>query len=145
MTKKKQRSDEKYFSFNTHLLIYAAGFIVFLIMSFYFFFDNEVLPGILLLIFSFVPVVVTVLSPIGYVFSKKQVIIIYVLGDREVIDWHFVRNIVSCGSWFAKYHCFPYYKINYGHKKLKFYMHSEISKTIGTKKLIKKYYWKEIL
>ena len=80
------------------------------------------------------------------VFSDKHVEIVYNFGQREKIKWCDIRNILLIGSWIEKGYGPPHYVIAYERvEKRLFFVNGEIPKTRKTKKLLKKYYKKEIL
>lgn len=141
------REDKKeniYFSFNTYLIIYAIAFLVFTSLAVMFFADGDAW-GIFFMLLALLPIFIIVVSPLRYEYSKKSVTIVYVLGDREIIPWTSVRNITLYGSWISHLGSFPYYQVAYGHKKQKFYMNGEITKSRKNKKLIEKFYGGTIL
>lgn len=81
-----------------------------------------------------------------YVFSEDSVEIIYLWGQKEEIKWDVVRSITQNGSWISRYSAPPYYNFAYPvDKKRLFFMRGDVSKTRKTKKLIKKYYKKDIV
>ncbi len=141
---KEQKKETKYCSYNTHIIVYLVGFLVFLALAVAFFTDG-IGWGIFFMLIALIPIFIIVVSPLRYEYSKKSVIIVYVLGDREIIPWSSVRNITLYGSWISHLDCFPYYQVAYGHKKQKFYMNGEITKSRKNKKLIEKFYGGTIL
>lgn len=138
------RKENTYFSFNTYLIIYAIAILIFSALAVAFFMSGDAW-GIFFMLIALIPIFIIVVSPLRYEYSKKSVIIVYVLGDREIIPWTSVRNITLYGSWISHIDCFPYYQVAYGHKKQKFYMNGEITKSRKNKKLIEKFYGGTIL
>lgn len=136
---KEQKKENTCSSFNTHIIIYLLGFLIFLALAVTFFSDG-IGWGIFFMLLALVPIFIIIVSPFRYEYSKKSVTIVYVLGDREIIPWTSVRNITLYGSWISHLGCFPYYQVAYGHKKQKFYMNGEITKSRKNKKLINKFY-----
>jgi hypothetical protein len=89
----------------------------------------------LLLIFAFL------VSPVYYIFSRRSVQIIYLLGQKEEIKWVSIRSITLYGGWMSRGEGAPHYHIAYpSYKKRAFFINGDISKTRKTQRLIKKYY-----
>ncbi len=108
-------------------------------------FENEVGFCILFAVFECLPVFVFAISPLYFVFFEEAVEIVYLFGQREWIEWHTVSSIYTAGSWFFS-SGFPRYVFVYPRKEKRlFFVVGEISKTIKTKKLIKKYYKNKIV
>ena len=141
---KEQNKEPKCCSFNTHIIIYLIGFLVFLALAVVFFADG-IGWGIFFVLLALLPIFIIVVSPLRYEYSKKSVTIVYVLGDRESIPWTSVTSITQYGSWIQHFGAFPHYQVAYGHKKQKFYMNGEITKSRKNKKLIEKFYGGTIL
>ncbi|MBQ8309775.1 MAG: hypothetical protein IJX80_02025 [Clostridia bacterium] len=139
------KNEPRVLALNTHLVFYMLMTLLFLTLSVGCFHEREIGIGIILLLVSFLGVFVSVISPVCYLFSAKSVTIVYVLGDREIISWLQVRDVVLYGSFLSKHDPLPYYHLSYGHKKTKFYVNGEIVKTRKTKRLMKKYYKGTIL
>ena len=133
------RKENTYFSFNTYLIIYAIAILIFSALAVAFFMSGDAW-GILFLLIALLAAFIALVSPLYFQFSYKSVTIVYVLGDRETIPWTSVRNITLYGSWISHLDCLPYYQVAYGHKKQKFYMNGEITKSRKNKKLIEKFY-----
>ena len=138
------RKENTYFSFNTYLIIYAIAILIFSALAVAFFMSGDAW-GILFLLIALLAAFIALVSPLYFQFSYKSVTIVYVLGDRETIPWTSVRNITLYGSWIEHFGGFPYYQVAYGHKKQKFYINGEITKSRKNKKLIEKFYGGTIL
>ncbi len=133
------RKENTYFSFNTYLIIYAIAILIFSALAVAFFMSGDAW-GILFLLIALLAAFIALVSPLYFKFSYKSVTIVYVLGDRESIPWTSVTSVIQYGSWIEHFGGFPYYQVAYGHKKQKFYMNGEITKSRKNKKLIEKFY-----
>ena len=135
---------EKHIALNTHLIICLIFSLVFPCLSVFSALDNQIGFCILFAIFTLLPIFVFTISPLYYIFSDEGVEIIYNFGQKEYIPFKLVKNIYLSGSWIT-YSRLPHYTFVYPKKeKTKFYIVGEIAKTRKTKKLIEKYYKKEI-
>ena len=136
---------KKQIAINTHLLhpiVFCAFFILFAIFSAK---DEEIWLAVGFAAFTLLPLFVFLISPMYYVFSEEGVKIIYLWGQKEEIEWTFVRSIEIEGSWMVKGMKPPHYHLAYPQsEKTPFFVCGDISKTRKTKKLIKKYYKKYI-
>ena len=130
-----------YTAFNTHLFLPIGMFLIFLFIAISCVRNGEIGLAIGFGIATLLPIFVFLISPLYTVFSYKEVKIVYVMGQKEIIRWTDVRNITSYGSFFSKYEPLPYYELSYPkNKKRPFFVKGEIPKTFKTKKLIKKLY-----
>ena len=85
------------------------------------------------------------ISPMYYVFSEEKIEIIYLWKQKEEIKWNSIKHITLSGSWISRYAAPPHYHIAYPtNKRRAFFINSDISKTRKTKRLIEKYYKKNI-
>ena len=135
---------EKHIALNTHLIICLIFALIFPCLSVFSVLDNQIGICILFAIFTLLPIFVFTISPLYYIFSDEGVEIIYNFGQKEYIPFKLVKNISLSGSWIT-YSRLPHYTFVYPKKeKTKFYIVGEIAKTRKTKKLIEKYYKKEI-
>lgn len=140
LKKRRMIMKETHKAFNTHLILNIVLFAVFLGLSISCAIEIEIGMTILFGIFVLFPVFVFVVSPLYYIFTNEEIVIVYTLGQREVIKWNSVRNISLFGSWIGN--GVPRYVISYPVKeKRPFFVMGEISKTRKTTKLIEKY-WK---
>jgi hypothetical protein len=141
----KEIANKRYIALNNHLILCVVLFVVFIFISFFSFVDREIFGGVFFSLLTLLPIMVFLLSPIYYVFSSKEIIIVYCLGKKECIVWQDVRSITLYGSWLLRVGGLPTYSFAYPQReKMPFYMNGEIAKTIKTKKLIKMYWDKEI-
>lgn len=138
--------NKKHIAINTHLIFYFVLFLVFLCLCVSCAIENNIGLSIGFAIFVVCPVFIFAISPLYFVFSDEYIEIVYNFGLKEQIKWSEIRNIYSVGSWISKGGGLPHYVIAYPKKeKRPFFVVSEITKTAKTKKLIKKYYKKEII
>ena len=136
---------KKQIAINTHLVFVVIMFIIFILLAIFSAKDREIWLAVGFAAFTLLPLFVFLISPMYYVFSEKGVKIIYLWGQKEEIEWTFVRSIETEGNWIGGREGFPHYHVAYPqNKKLMFFMSGDISKTRRTKKLIKKYYKKHI-
>ena len=108
MADKKKQS-----AINTHLLhpiVFCAFFILFAIFSAK---DEEIWLAVGFAAFTLLPLFVFLISPMYYVFSEESVKIIYLWGEKEEIEWTFVRSIETEGSWMVGRMGFPHYHVAY--------------------------------
>lgn len=138
------KAGETYIAVNTHLLLNIIMFCIFLGLSISCAAEGSPGPAIFFAVLALLPVFVLLISPLFYVFTEEQVKIVYPLGQKEIIPWQSVRSISLSGSWVGS-GGHPCYHLAYPHQDHRpFYVNSEISKTRKTKKLIKRYYEREI-
>lgn len=134
---------ETHLAVNTHLLLNIIMFSIFLGLSISCAAEGSPGPAIFFAVLALLPVFVLLISPLFYVFTEEQVKIVYPLGQKEIIPWQSVRSISLLGSWAGSGH--PCYHLAYPHQDHQpFYVNSEISKTRKTRRLIKRYYKREI-
>ena len=131
---------------NTHLQFLVIFFAIFIGLSVLGLIEQEVWMAIGFGIVTLAPLFVFLISPMYYVFSKESVEIIYLWGQKEEIKWTSIRSITLEGSWLSRGDSPPHYQIAYPTaQKRKFFMNGEVSKTIKTRKLINRYYKKDIM
>ena len=137
--------NKRHIAFNTHLILFAILFAVFLGLSISCAIESDVGLSIIFGIFILLSVFVFAISPVYYVFSDEYVKIVYNFGLNEQIKWSEIRNISSMGSWLGKGGGLPHYVIAYPQKeKCPFFVVGEITKTAKTTKFITKHYKKKI-
>lgn len=136
MTKKVK---QKQIALNNFLFLCIALFIVFLGLSIISAFENEVALSIAFSVFALLPTFVFAISPLYYIFSKEELIIVYNFGQRELIKWDNIRSITLMGSWIGR--SIPHYSFAYPRKdKRLFFIAGEVCKTPKTTRLIRTYY-----
>ncbi|MBQ8768661.1 MAG: hypothetical protein IJZ15_03300 [Oscillospiraceae bacterium] len=138
--------DKKQIAINTHLMLCFLLFCALLLISVDCAVENEIGLCVAFSLFLLLPIFVLVVSPLYFVFSDDCVEIVYILGAKEIIRWKDIKSITLMGSWITKHASPPHYAIAYRCKeKRPFFVRGEIPKTRRTKKLIKKYYKKQIV
>ena len=140
-----EKKDKKHIAFNTHLIVWFVLFLVLVSILIAFVIEKDIMAvvfcSVLILIFMFV----FIISPLYVIFSDEGVEIVYNFGQREFIKWSKIKEISLKGSWITKGGGPPSYVISYRSKeKLPFFAMGEIPKTLKTKRLLKKYYKREI-
>lgn len=137
--------EKAHIAINTHLLLALILFLIFVCISISSAIEHEIGLCIGFAVAACLPILVCLISPLYCVFSSQEVMIVYTLGQKERIPWSTVRSISHTGGWIVGVG-FPRYVISYPKtEKSRFYVCGEIPKTRKTKKLIKKYYQKEII
>lgn len=138
----KRQEDKRNIALNTHLILCVILFLVFLGLSISCAIENEIGMTILFSIFTLLPIFVFSMSPLYFVFSSEEVEIVYNFGQKELIKWNSVRSISLIGAGGG----LPHYVFAYPRmEKRIFFVVGEIPKTRKTKKLIKRYYKKNIV
>lgn len=149
MAKKKNRRQEndtvKERALNPHLWIFGALAVFFCTFGIAVLTVGATVLGIVLLLVAGIGAFLFVISPVYYLFGKRGVTIVYLLGDREVIPWGSVRSITAGGSYISKYDALPHFTVAYPHTGGRFYMRGEIAKTRKTRRLLEKYYRGQLL
>ena len=131
---------------NTHLWLPIVLFMIFMTISISCISENEIGMTVGFLIAALLPIFVFLISPIYYVFSEESITITYLFGQKEEIKWNSIRSITLYGSWISRGGATPHYHVAYPtNKKRAFFINGDISKTRKTKRLIKKYYKKNIV
>ena len=139
MDKKKQ------IAINTHLWLPIGLFVTFIALAVSCIHEKEIGLTVGFFVAALLPVFGFLIFPVYYVFSEESVKIIYLWGQIEEIEWSSIRSIALYGSWSGGGGP-PHYEIAYPtNKKRAFFVNGEISKTRKTKRLIKKYYKKNIV
>ncbi|MBE6531852.1 MAG: hypothetical protein E7679_07210 [Ruminococcaceae bacterium] len=139
-------NNKKQIALNKHLWLAVALFAIFVSISIFCISEKDIGLSIGFLVAALLPVFVFLISPMYYVFSEESVKIIYLWGQKEEIKWNAIRSITLYGSWISRGGATPHYCIAYPtNKKRVFFVNGEISKTRKTKKLIQKYYRKNIV
>ena len=139
-------SSKRELAINTHLWLAVILFSIFALVSISCIREGEIGLFIGFTVATLLPLFAFLTSPIYYVFSEESVEIIYLWGQKEQIKWSSVRSIVLFGSWLSDGGGLPHYHFSYPtNKKRVFFVCGDITKTWKTKKLIKKYYKKNII
>ena len=137
--------NKKQIAVNTHLIFFAAFFLVMLGIFESVARGKEIGLSIGFGLALLGPVVCFCISPLYFVFSDEYLEIVYLFGLKEQIKWSQIKCITRKGSWISKGGGFPRYAIIYPSKeKRPFFVVGEISKTERTKRLLKHYYKREI-
>jgi hypothetical protein len=137
--------NKKQIAINTHLWLPVVLFAIFVTISVSCISEKEIGLFVGFLVAALLPTFVFLISPVYYVFSEESVKIIYLLGPKEQIKWNAIRSITVYGSWLSRGGATPHYHIAYPtSKKRAFFVDGNIAKTRKTKKLILKYYKKNI-
>ena len=139
-------SDKKQIAINGHLWLPVALFAIFAAISISCISEKEIGLFVGFLVATLLPTFVFLISPVYYVFSEESVKIIYLWGQKEEIKWNAIRSITLYGSWLSRGDATPHYHIAYPtNKRRAFFINGDIAKTRKTKKLITKYYKKNIV
>ncbi len=139
-------NSEREIAINTHLWLPITLFIVFILLSISGVNAQEMGLAAGFAVASLLPLFVFLISPMYYIFSEESIVIRYLWGQKEEINWISVRNITLFGSWISRGGATPHYHFAYPSKKKRvFFIRGDVSKTRKTKKLIKKYYKKNIV
>ena len=138
--------NKKHIAINMHLWLPIVMFVVFIAISICCIIENEIGMTVGFLIVALLPIFAFLISPVYYIFSEESVTITYLWGQKEEIKWNSIRSITLYGSWISRGGAPPHYHIAYPtNKKRVFFINGDISKTRKTKRLIKKYYKKNIV
>ena len=139
-------SNKKRIALNTQLWLPVVLFVIFTTISIFCISEKELGLSVGFLIMALLLIFLLLISPMYYVFSEENVEIIYLWGQKEEIKWDIIRSITLYGSWISRGGGPPHYHIAYPtSKKRAFFINGDISKTRKTKKLIAKYYKKNIV
>ena len=137
--------NKKQIAINTHLLLPIALFVIFMTISISCIHEKEIGMTVGFFLAALLPIFVFLISPIYYVFSEESITITYLFGQKEEIKWNSIKSITLYGSWISRGGATPHYHIAYPtNRKRAFFINGDISKTRKTKRLIKKYYEKNI-
>lgn len=135
---------KKYRALNTHIILWLFLFVSLSILAVLCIIEKEKGLAVAFSIFAIISISPLLLTPIYYVFTKKDITIVYLFGIKEKIEWWETKSITEEGSWLGG-NGLPHYHIAYPKKKKRpFFVTGEIVKTRRTKKLLKKLYIKEI-
>lgn len=135
---------KKYKALNTHMVLWLFLFISLTILSVYSFIGKETGLAVAFLIFAVISISPILFTPIYYIFTQKDITIVYLFRIKEKIEWWEIKSITEKGGWIGG-NGTPHYSISYPkRKKRPFFVTGEIIKTRRTKKLLKKFYIKEI-
>ena len=142
---KKQTNSSQHIAWNTHVLLYILMSFMFAALSISCFMWNEIVSGIVFVLFVLLDVFVFLISPQVVIFTDELVEIVYCFHQRLSIRWCDVRNIYAVGSWVAKGGGLPRYVIAYPEKeKRSFFVKAEIPKTRRTSRFLNRFYRKKI-
>jgi len=144
MKEKQTEKLKKYRAINTHIILWLFLFVSLSILAVLCIIEKEKGLSVVFAIFAIISILPVLLTPIYYVFTKKDVTIVYLFGIKEKIEWWETKSVTEEGSYFGG-NGLPHYHISYPkRKKRPFFVTGEITKTRRTKKLLKKLYIKEI-
>ena len=135
---------KKEIAINTHLWLPIMGFVVSLLLCILYIGEGAVGGAIVSAIFVLISLFVFLTTPMYYVFTNKEIEIVYLWGQKEEIRWIYINNITLFGGWLTRGDAAPHYHINYPAQKRLFFMTGDISKTRKTKRLFKNHYGREI-
>ena len=139
-----KKGKQKYFAFNTQLFLAVVVFVILGGISIGCAIEHSIGLCIGFAIATLLPIFVFLISPLYFIFSEKEIKIVYTLGQKEIIEWKNIRDSTLFGSWIGD--GFPHYSLAYpNNEKHLFFVRGEIPKTRKTKMLIKKYYRKNIV
>ena len=144
MKKSTEEKLKRYRALNTHIVLWLLLFALLSVLTAFCIVGKEKGLAIGFSIFAVISISPLLFTPIYYVFTKKDVTIVYLFGIKEKIEWWETKSITEKGSWLGG-NGMPHYSISYPkRKKRPFFVTGEITKTRRTKKLLKKLYIKEI-
>ena len=127
---------KEYRATNKRVFVWVFAIMVMICLAVLCFIKEMVTPGLVVIGISWLFFLPIIFTPVKYLFTKKDVTIVYFFNVNEHIEWSEVKKIVQQGK---------YYKIIYKRtRKYPFYVSSEIIKTRRTRKLLNKLYKKEI-
>ena len=129
---------------NTHLWLPIVYFVIFLLLCISCIDEGAIGMAIGFAAVALLAPFVFLTSPMYYVFTNKEIEIVYLWGQKEKIRWIDIRNITLFGSWISRGGSTPHYHIAYPAQKRLFFMTGDISKTRKTKRLFKNHYGREI-
>ena len=130
---------------NTHLWFPIVIFAIFVLIAISCAAEQNTGAAIGFFMATLLPLFAFLVSPMYYVFSEESVEVVYLWGQKEEIEWDSIKSIHLLGSWVSRGDASPHFHIAYPtNKKRLFFMNGDISKTGKTKKLIKKYYKKDV-
>ena len=141
-----EKTKQKHYAFNTQLFFVIALFAIFLVLSICAAIEREIGLSIGFAVATLLPVFVILISPLYTAFSDKEIEIVYILGQKEIIRWKNIRYIRLNGAWISRGGGLPHYEVAYPtNVKRAFFVRGEIPKIRKTKKYIKMYYKKDII
>ena len=141
-----KKTKQKHYAFNTQLFFVIALFAIFLVLSICAAIEREIGLSIGFAVATLLPVFVILISPLYTAFSDKEIEIVYILGQKEIIRWKNIRYIRLNGAWISRGGGLPHYEVAYPtNVKRAFFVRGEIPKIRKTKKYIKMYYKKDII
>ena len=135
---------KKEIAINTHLWLPIAYFVIFLLFCVSCINENAIGGAVGFAAVALLALFIFLISPMYYVFTNKEIEIIYLWGQKEKIRWIDIRNITLFGSWLSRGESTPHYHIAYPAPKRLFFMTGDISKTRKTRKLFRNHYGREI-
>lgn len=124
---------------------FIFAFFALTFLSAVFFYLDCVAIGVALIVLSVVQIVLFLLAPRCYVFSKDSLIIKYNFSLKESIPWNSISLVTRDIEKPFKYTYLKSYEICYHSNKVQpFFMRGIVSKNKKTTALFKKYYQKNI-
>ncbi len=143
---KPDKRGKKHIAVNTQLISLVIIFFMFALVSLVAALENKIVVAIVCGIMALFIVYCFMISPMYVVFDDNGVKIVYNFGQHLNIAWCEVRSISLVGSVFVKSDGLPRYVIFFPQTEKKpFFVAPEIPKTFKTKRLIKRYYKKDIV
>ena len=103
---------KKEIAINTHLWLPMVGFVVSLLLCIFCIGDGAIGGAIVSAIFALISLFVFLTSPMYYVFTNKEIEIVYLWGQKEEIRWIHINNITLFGGWLTRGDAMPHYHIN---------------------------------
>ena len=98
--------------FNRRILLFFLAFLLFIYISIDFFSSGDRKLGITFLVISWFVLLVLILSPIYFVFTKKEIKVVWLILQTKVITYNEIKSIVE-KRWGETYKDFPKYEVLY--------------------------------
>ena len=131
---------KRYKAINTHIILWVLLFVSLGVLSVYTFLGKENKLAIVFLVFAIIGISPVIFSPTHYIFTQKSITIVYLFGVKERVEWWEIRKITETGEGFG-----AHYNIKYSKKKKHpFFATGEIIKNRRTRKLLERFYIKDI-
>ncbi len=130
---------------NKRILGYILAFILLIPFALLWLYVDCHIIAVCCIILAVIQLVFILITPYGYVFSKKCLVIKYPFGKCENIPWQDVKIIVSHGENAFRYAMLDSYRFYYFFEdKQLFYMHGVVSKNKKITALMRKYCTKNL-